>query len=257
MKERTYRLISLLSPLACLLLWELSVRAGFLDGRFFPPPSRVLSALGTMVLSGELWAHLSASLWRIAAGFVLGAVPGILAGLAMGWSRAVRAVLDPLVAATYPLPKIAILPLLLLIFGIGEASKVAVVAIAVFFMVVITTAHGVKQIDPALILAARSLGAGGSRLFTRVVLPASLPAVFTGLRLALGMSLLVLVAAEFVAADRGIGFLIWISWSTLSVTRMYAGLVTIALLGLLFTGVLERAGKALMPWAVDRENDLP
>jgi NitT/TauT family transport system permease protein len=257
MKERTYRLISLLSPLVCLLLWELSVRAGLLDGRFFPPPSRVLSVLGTMVLSGELWDHLSASLWRIAAGFVIGVVPGVLTGLAMGWSRAVRAALDPLVAATYPLPKIAILPLLLLIFGIGEASKVAVVAIAAFFMVVITTAHGVMQIDPALILAARSLGAGGGRLFTRVVLPAILPAVFTGLRLALGMSLLVIVAAEFVAADRGIGYLIWISWSTLSVAKMYAGLVTIAALGLLFTAGLERAGRVLMPWAVDRETDLP
>jgi len=250
-RNRYYRLLSLLSPLVFLLAWEITVQTGLLDRRFFPPPSLVLVVLGRMAVSGELWNHLSISLQRIVLGFILGSIPGILIGLAMGWSRGIRAFLDPIVAATYPLPKISILPLLLLIFGLGEASKVAVVAIAGFFLVLISTTHGVMHIDPVLIQAARNYGAGGGRLFTKVIIPASLPSIFTGLRLSLGVSLLIIVAAEFVAANRGIGYLIWISWSTLSVTKMYAGLVTIALLGLIFTIGLERLGRFLMPWAED------
>jgi NitT/TauT family transport system permease protein len=175
----------------------------------------------------------------------------VFLGLLMGWFRGVRAFLDPIVAATYPIPKISLLPLLLIIFGLGEASKIMTVAIAGFFLVLITTSHGVAQVDPILIQAGENYGARGWRLGTRVILPATLPAIFNGLRLALGVSLLIIVAAEFVAADRGIGYLIWISWSTLAVGKMYAGLVIIAVLGVLFTSGLARLGQTLMPWAQD------
>ena len=249
--EMTYRLLSVISPLTVLLVWEVAVQAGLLDRRFFPPPSSVMRVLFNMVMSGEIVGHLSISLQRIVFGFLLGAIPGILIGLLSGWSRGVRAFVDPIVAATYPIPKIALLPLIMLIFGLGEASKVVTVAIAVFFLVLITTAHGVMHIDPVLIEAGQNYGAGGWRLFANVILPASLPSIFTGLRLALGTSLLVIVAAEFVAANQGIGYLIWISWSTMAVGKMYAGLVVIAVLGLLFTSGLGRLGRALMPWAQD------
>jgi NitT/TauT family transport system permease protein len=156
---------------------------------------------------------------------------------------------DPIVAATYPIPKLSLLPLIIIIFGIGEASKIVVVAVAGFFIVLITTAAGVRRIDQTLLQAAQNYGAQGWKLFSKVILPASLPAIFTGLRLSLGTSLLIIVAAEFVAAKQGIGYLIWLSWSTLSVKEMYAGLVVISLLGLLFTTGLERMGKLLMPWA--------
>jgi NitT/TauT family transport system permease protein len=169
----------------------------------------------------------------------------------MGWSRTVRAFLDPIVSALYPVPKVSLLPLILIIFGIGEMSKIVVVAIAGFFMVLITTAAGVMHIDPVLIQAAQNYGAKGWKLFSKVILPASLPAIFTGLRLSLGISLLIIVAAEFVAANRGIGYLIWISWSTLSVGKMYAGLVIISVMGLIFTTGLEKFGKVIMPWAQD------
>lgn len=246
-----YRLISFLSPFVILLVWEIAVQLGFLDYRFFPPPSTVLQVLVQMVRSGELLTHLSLSLQRIILGFLLGAVPGIILGLLMGWFKGVRAFVDPIIAATYPIPKISLLPLLLIIFGLGETTKVVIVAIGGFFLVLITTAHGVVQIDPVMIQAAQNYGATGWKLFTKVILPASLPSIFTGLRLSLGVSLIVIVAAEFVAAKRGIGYLIWISWQTLSVGKMYAGLVVIAILGMLFTRGLERLGRALMPWAVD------
>ena len=250
-KEHRYRLISIISPFLLLILWEITVRVGVLDIRFFPPPTQVFVILAEMMISGELFEHIGISFQRIALGFILSSVPGILLGLLVGWSRGVRAFVDPIIAATYPIPKIAILPLLLVIFGLGEASKVATVAIAGFFLVLISTVHGVLQIDHVLIQAAENYGAKGWKLFTKVILPACLPSIFTGLRLSLGISLLIIVAAEFVAAKRGLGYLIWISWSTLSVGKMYAGLVVIGFFGVLFTNGLERVGRLLMPWSQD------
>lgn len=249
--DGVYRLISLSSPLLLLLVWEGLVRLNLLDYRFFPPPSTVMQSFVQMASSGELWRHLSISLWRVLAGFALGVLPAIGLGLLMGWFRGLHAFFDPVIAATYPVPKIALLPLFLILFGLGEMTKVVTIAVAVFFVVLITTVNGVRLVEPVLIEAAQSYGATGWRLFSKVILPATLPAIFTGLRLGLGVALLVIVGAEFVAANQGIGYLIWISWSTLAVNKMYVGLVTIALLGLLSTNGLERLRRWLMPWAQD------
>ncbi|MBI1298290.1 ABC transporter permease subunit [bacterium] len=249
--ETPYRLISIASPLLFLLLWEGLVWANWLDYRFFPPPSTVLAVFVRLLRSGELWNHLSISLLRVLAGFALGALPAIALGLLMGWFRTLHAIFDPLVAATYPVPKIALLPLFLILFGLGETTKIVTIAVAVFFLVLISTVNGVRQIEPVLIDAGQSYGARGWRLFYKIILPASLPAIFTGLRLGLGTGLLVIVGAEFVASNRGIGYLIWISWSTLAVNKMYVGLVMIALLGLLSTKGLELLRRRLMPWAQD------
>jgi len=242
-------LISWLSPLLLLLLWEGLVQINLLDYRFFPPPSTVLVIFGRMVQSGELWEHLRISLWRVLAGFVVGALPAVIFGLLMGWFRALYAIFDPLIAALYPVPKIALLPLFLIWFGLGETTKIVTIAVAVFFLVLITTVNGVRLVDPILIEAAQSYGAKGWRLFYKVIFPATLPAIFTGLRLGLGVALLVIVGAEFVAANKGIGYLIWISWSTLAVNKMYVGLMVIAALGLLTTNGLEWLRRRLMPWA--------
>ncbi len=247
-KEKQYQLISILSPILFLLTWEFVVRIGILDYRFFPPPSDVIITIIEMLLSGELLDHLLISLQRILLGFILGAVPGVIIGLLIGWNRWCRAFLDPIISALYPIPKISLLPLILIIFGIGEMSKVIIVAIAGMFQVLLTTAHGVMHIDPVLIQAGKNYGAKGYSLFSRVILPASLSSIFSGLRLSLGICLLIIVAAEFVAANHGIGYLIWISWSTLSVKKMYAGLVVIATLGIIFTRGLEGLGRRLMPW---------
>lgn len=253
-REGVYRLISIFSPIALIFLWEALVRTGVLDYRFFPAPTTVLGIMFAMIKSGELLEHMAISLQRIIIGFIMGAAPGIILGMLMGWSKGARAFLDPIISALYPIPKVSLLPLILIIFGIGEMSKVVVVAIAGSFMVIITTAHGVMRIDQILIQAAQNYGARGWNLFSKVILPASLPAIFTGLRLSLGISLLIIVAAEFVAANKGLGYLIWISWSTLTVGKMYAGLVVLGVLGLIFTSGLERIGKILMPWAEDVQN---
>src|SRR5690242_2833863 len=141
------RLIGLLSPVFLLLLWEAFARIGWIDQRFFPAPSSIAASFVDLSRSGELWANLSASLTRLFWGCLLGGVPALLLGLAMGLHRPVRALVDPLVAATYPVPKSAILPLVLLVFGLGETSKIAMVALGVFYPMIINTTAGVLEID--------------------------------------------------------------------------------------------------------------
>ena len=249
--ESLYRLISFISPILFLFTWETLVRTNILDYRFFPAPTMLVEITSEMIASGELWQHVSISLMRVLAGFALGATPAVIVGLLMGWFRAIHAFLDPIISAIYPVPKIALLPLFLIIFGLGEMTKIVTIAVAVFFIVLITTVNGVRLVDTILIDVARSYGAKGWRLFAQVIFPATLPAIFTGLRLGLGISLLVIVGSEFVAANSGIGYLIWMSWATLTVKKMYVGLVVIALLGILSTQGVERLRKVMMPWAQD------
>jgi ABC-type nitrate/sulfonate/bicarbonate transport system permease component len=242
------RLLSILSPLLLLAVWEVAVRAGLVDRRFIAAPSIILVALWDMLASGELARHVGISLWRIAAGFGIGVVPAVLLGLWMGLSRPVRAVIDPLIAAVYPIPKIAILPLLMVFFGIGESSKIAVVAISAFFPIVINTYAGVANIERVYLDVAQSFGASRALVFRRVVFPGALPVIFAGIRLALGVCLIVIVSAEFVAARSGIGFLIWSSWEMLLIDKMFVGLLVIAVIGTLLTILLREIQRWAIPW---------
>lgn len=242
------RVLAIGSPVLLLAVWEALVWAKVLDARFVPAPSTIFVAGWQMILSGELWEHVRASLLRLAAGFVVGVVPGIAIGLVMGLNRYVRAALDPLVAATFPVPKIAILPLLMLAFGIGEASKVAVIAIAVIYLALINTMLGVMTLDRVYFEVARNYGAPWRKLFTRVIIPGALPHIFAGLRLSLGVSLIVIVSAEFVAAKSGIGYLIWTSWESLVIEKMFVGIIVITLLGVVFNAVLKEVEHLCIPW---------
>jgi NitT/TauT family transport system permease protein len=242
------RLLAVGSPIALLVIWEVLVWAKAVDARFVPAPSTIFVAGWEMIRSGELWEHVGASLVRLVAGFFVGVVPGIALGLLMGLNRYVRAALDPLVAATYPIPKIAILPLLMLAFGIGEASKIAIIAIAVIYLALINTMLGVMTLDRIYFEVARNYGAPWRKLFTRVIIPGALPHIFAGLRLALGVSLIVIVGAEFVAAKSGIGFLIWTSWESLLIEKMFVGIIVITVLGVAFTAALKEVERLCIPW---------
>lgn len=242
------RLFAFLSPLLLLLLWEALVRGGLLDARFFPAPSSVLRVMVELALSGELWVHIKASLLRVGAGFVLGAVPGAAIGIAMGLNRWVRAVLNPVVAAIYPIPKSAILPLMMLIFGLGEMSKVMLVAISVFFVVLINAMAGVMQIDPIYLDVGRNLRVSRLQFFRTIALPGALPVIMAGVKLGMGTSLIVIVMAEMVASQSGIGYLLWRSWQTLVVEEMYVGLIVISALGLASTWLLEAVERLVIPW---------
>jgi NitT/TauT family transport system permease protein len=242
------RLLSVASPVLLLLLWEGAARAGLIDTRFFATPSTIFAVLWQMVLTGELWVHLSISLERIAIGFLIGAVPGVIIGLAMGLMPIVRAIIQPLVDATFPIPKIAILPLFIMIFGIGEQPKYAIIATAVFYLVLINTLAGVRNIDTIYLDVGKNYHASRLMMFTDVALPGALPSIVAGLRVALGVTMLVIVAAEFVGAKSGIGYLIWTSWQVFQVEKMYVGLVVIAVLGYLVSLAMDELEHFLIPW---------
>jgi ABC-type nitrate/sulfonate/bicarbonate transport system permease component len=245
------RALAILSPLAVVALWQFASNMGWTNQRYVPSPLAIAQAGWDLALSGRLANDIGASLRRLVIGFVLGAVPGILLGMVMGLNRWVRAAIDPLIAALYPIPKIAILPLLMLAFGLGDASKVAVVAMSVLFLTIINTTTGVVQLDRIYFEVARNYGTPWYKLFTRVILPGALPVIFAGLRISLGVSLVVLVGAEFVASDAGIGYLIWVSWQTLVVENMFVGIIVITVLGVLSTLFLHEVERLLVPWRRD------
>ncbi|HEV7665107.1 MAG TPA: ABC transporter permease [Chloroflexota bacterium] len=248
------RLLSILSPILLLALWELLAQVHVIDTRFFPAPSSIFAVFLQMLQptpqfpSSELWQHLSISLTRIAIGFLIGAVPAILVGVAMGLFSPIRAIVQPLIDATFPIPKIAILPLFIMIFGIGEESKYAIIATAVFFLVLINTVSGVRNIDSIYLDVAKNFHASQVMRFTDIALPGALPMIVTGLKLGMGVALLVIVSAEFVGAKSGIGYLIWTSWQIFQVEKMYVGLLVIAVVGFVTAIFLNWVERTIVPW---------
>jgi ABC-type nitrate/sulfonate/bicarbonate transport system permease component len=245
------RLLNVISPLALLTLWELCARFDVIDTRFFPAPSSVLSIAVEMLQSGELVTHTAASMQRLAYGTILGGVPALVLGIVMGLNRTIRALFDPLIAATYPVPKSAILPLALLVFGLGEASKVFMVAIGVFFPVVINATTGVLEINKIYLDVGRNYQASRWNTFWTIALPGALPVIMTGFKLGIGIGLVLIAVAEMVAAKSGLGYLIWSAWSTFAVEQMYVGLFVIALIGFLITLVLNELERVIIPWKMD------
>jgi len=245
-------LIYTLSPAALLLLWEVLARSGVIDARFFPAPSSIFYHL-LFVSPGEgIFTDILYSVYRISVGYVIGCVFGVTLGIAMGLSRVARLILYPVIIATYPIPKIAILPLIMLIFGIGEMSKIVVVAIGCFFLVLINTLHGVDSLEKIYRDVAAVYKITKRSFIFSIAFPRALPSIFTGLKLAIGYSLVIVVAAEFSGANKGIGYLIWQSWETFSIKSMYAGIFVIGLLGFLFSYSLDLLERRLIPWLEKR-----
>ena len=245
---KTNRLLSLLSPIVLLALWEFAVRVGWLNRVFYPPPSEVFRTLGELVASGQLVQDIGASLLRVGLGLLLGGVPAIVIGLLIGINATIRALVQPVATALYPVPKIALLPLMAVVLGIGEASKIAAVALSVFFLMVLSVAASVQQVDRKLFEVARSFGATQRDLFWTVALPGSLPGIMSAIKLGVGFALTLIVGIEFLGADHGIGWLIWQSYELYAINRMLAGVVTIALIGWLLTLLLDEAELRLIPW---------
>lgn len=247
--QRNQRILSVASPFLILLLWEGIVRAGLLDTRLFPAPSMILGTFRDLLASGDLQKHLGASLSRIAVGFLMGAVPGILVGTAMGLWPLARAVLSPIIGSLYPIPKIAIFPLVMVLFGFGEMSKYVLVAIAVFFFMAINSLAGVANIERIYWDVGRSFSVTSLRRVLTIALPGAMPMIVAGVRLSLGVSLLVLVSAEFVGAKEGIGFLVWNSWQVFDIEAMFVGIAVIGVLGWLFFAVVDELERRFLPWA--------
>lgn len=240
--------LAVLTPLLLLIIWEVLALIGVVDRRLFTPPSQIAVRGWELTVSGQIVPHVLSTIARLAVGFVLGSVVGIVVGLLMGVWRPLRAALAPTFTALYALPKIAILPLLLLIFGLTETPKVLSVAISVFFVVQINTLAGIVQIDARILEAARAYRATGWKLFRSVLLPAATPSIMTGLRVSAGMAVIVITAVEFVASDNGLGYLIWNSWQLFQPSTMFVGLIAVSLIGAVATGLIILLERVLLPW---------
>jgi NitT/TauT family transport system permease protein len=248
LRRRDHRLVRLATLVILLVAWETFTRLAWVPVLFLPSPLGVLAEGRDMLVSGELVVHLAASLRRLLLGFAIGGTLGVAVGVTVGFFSLAEAVGTPLIAATFPVPKIALLPLLILWLGIGEASKIAVIALGVFFPMAINTCTGVRQADPLLVRAAIAFGARRLSVIRKVILPSALPMIFAGLRLGAGTALLLLVAAEMIAVESGIGFLVLHAGNLMATTKLMVGIVLLSLLGVLShwgLGVLERIA---IPW---------
>ena len=245
--------LSLATLLALLALWWLVARLGWVDPLFLPPPGRVLAQLVTLAgdqgfMDATLWQHLGASLQRILIALLAAAVFGISTGLAMGLSPTVRGMLDPLIELYRPVPPLAYLPLMVIWFGIGETSKVLLIYLAIFAPVAMATLAGVQSAQQVRLRAARSLGASRVQVLWHVILPGALPEILTGLRIGLGVGWSTLVAAELIAATRGVGFMVQSAGEFLATDVVLAGILVIALVAFVLELGLRALQRRLTPW---------
>ncbi|KYZ77358.1 taurine ABC transporter permease [Anaerosporomusa subterranea] len=242
------RLLSVLSPLTLLLLWEILARVNIIDIRLFSSPSLIFKSFIPLLISGELLYNTAISVERIFIGFAAGAIPGILIGMSMGLSPLIRSAVEPMIQATYPIPKLAIMPFILLVFGIGELSKVFTIAIGVFYLVVINTVAGVLNIEKIYLDVAKNFGASRKDFYITVAFPGALPMIFAGLKLGMGMALILVVAAEMSAAKAGVGWMIWRSYDMFDIEQMFVALIVLSFLGYLFTLMLDAIERWVLPW---------
>lgn len=234
-------------------LWEIAARNGAISTLFFPAPSTIAETLRSLTISGTLPTHLFTTLKRVFFALAFGGTAGVLLGLAMGWSSRLRAIIDPFIAATHNIPKIAVFPLVMLIFGIGEFSKILLLSVASFFPMLINTMSGVRQISPIHFEVAKNYRASLWKMLTRVVLPGSLPMMLAGLRIAFNVGLMITLAIELVASKHGLGVMIWFAWETLRTEELYATLFVTASLGISFNFLLQAVSKRLVHWQMERE----
>jgi ABC-type nitrate/sulfonate/bicarbonate transport system permease component len=249
--SRAFRL-KLIAVLGFLALWSAVSTAVILlklfNPIFLPGPWVVAGALVTLAVKGQLWGHIAATLERVAIGFSTGAVLAVGIGLPTGYFRVIRNLVEPVVELLRPIPPLAMLPLFLVWVGIGETSKVGFITYATFFPMFLTTVHAVGQMDPLLVRAAQSLGARPSQLFFRVILPAALPDVLTGLRLGIALSFFVIVISEFIGAEQGLGFLINDGRSFFLVPQMLGAAVLLGLFGYAGNALVRLAERRLLRW---------
>ncbi|MEV6764659.1 ABC transporter permease [Streptomyces sp. NPDC051105] len=236
-------------PVLLVLLWQLAATRAWIDDRVYPAPSTILSDGWDRATAGDLWPDVRATTRRVLAGYAAGTAGGYLLGLLMGSLPLVKAALEPLLDALYVVPKLALLPVFLNMFGLGEGPQVALVAVTVFFFVWISTMSAVIAVPSGHRDAGRVFGASPWQMFRHVLLPASLPAVLVGARIAAGVAVLVIVASEQIAATDGLGHLIFDSRALFQNDVMFVGIVCVAVLGVVFSELIRLAGRLLTPWA--------
>jgi NitT/TauT family transport system permease protein len=231
-----------------LSVWEIAAQLGWSDNLWISSPSEIWSALVVMTLSGELLTNVLASLQRVGFGFLIGAGVGLLLGLLLGWSKHLEDLFLPVVNALYPLPKLAILPLLVFWFGIGESSKIALIAFGTFFYVCLNTFTGTRIVEPALVKVAAMYKANTLQLWWYVLLPSALPMIMTGMKLGAGYALALVVAAEMIAAQNGLGRMVLLAGQFLQTDKLMAGVLVFGALGVGFYSLIDWMEAKLTPW---------
>lgn len=244
-----YRLLAWGFPILLLLLWQLAAAREWIDTRLFPSPSEILDETTVLIEDGLLWSQVWISLQRVWWGLFWGSVAGIAMGYVCGSLRAVRATLEPTLSALYTVPKLALLPLLLLVFGAGEGPKIILIAITVFFFMWLSSMAAVTDISAGYREAARAFRVSRWQMVRHVIIPATLPQILVGLRLSSGVAVLMMVGAEFAQGNDGIGKFIFQSWTLFLADRMYVGIVAVALMGLAFSVAIGLLTRAVVRWA--------
>jgi len=233
-----------------LAIWEIAPRIGLVEAAFLPPLSDVLVSGWKLILNGQLFTHLQASLTRSLVGFAAAVVIAIPLGLAIGWYKNFADTINPLLELLRNTAALALLPVFILLLGIGEASKIALVIYACSWPILLNTITGVQNVDPLLIKSARTMGLTSVKLFHKVILPAAVPTIFVGVRLAGAFSVLVLVAAEMVGAKAGLGYLIIYSQYNFQIPEMFFGIISITVVGLSINYFLVSLEKHFTAWKV-------
>lgn len=237
--------------LVLLGILELLVQTGLRTGLFLPAPSRVAASLGALIADGSLATHLTYTASRIAMGLGGGGIVGLMLGIAMGMSSRLRRVVDPVVAAMHPIPRLAFFPLLIVVFGVGEASKLAAVSLGAFFPMLLNTVAGIRGMNPVHLELARNYGATRAQLFRHVLLPGSMPLMLTGLRLSTNVAFHATIGVEMVGSRTGIGALLWLSWQTFRIDQLYAILVVVAAIGIGLATLIRWITNRSAPWLVE------
>lgn len=242
------RVLGWLAVAGTLALWELIVAIAQLNPIYLPRPSQILIALVKMFTSGGLLIDLMATLGRIFGGFAVSLVLGTLLGIWMATSDRVNAIADNFIAALYPLPKITLIPLLIIWLGTGGPFMLTISALGAIFPVVINTVLGIRQCDPGLILAARDLGASNRQIIRMVLLPSAVPSIFAGMRLGLGVSIILVVAAEMIVGKVGLGARLYLAGQILETEQVFAILIVLAILGMVVTKTQDFIDLWLSQW---------
>ena len=224
------RWLGLLIPIALIAVWEIAGRNGQLP-RYLVPPSVIASRWWEMAASGELLVHVGSSMFRQSLGFAIGATCGVMVGLLAGVLKPVERFYDPLISLIYPVPKVAILPLIFVWFGLGSLSKIVVMTISIFFPTYIAAFYGAKSVNRIHLWSALNAGASRVQLFFRIVVPSAMPDIFNGLRIGLALSFVLMVTTELVVSTAGLGFMIARAEETLRFDRMYVAIFTIGAIG--------------------------
>lgn len=247
----THKPLSLISPLvfvSLIGLWELGSQTGFISPIALPAPSAAFGAFVDLVRTGTLWRHLEASLFRLIVGWTLGTAIGVAVGLAIALFSVMRAGLSPVVSALFPIPKIALLPLFIVWFGIGEGSKVATILFGAFFPTVIATYGGVDNVDRNLIRMGQSFGLSWLSIVRKIIIPGAMPAILSGFRISASIAIVLLVAAEMIGAQFGIGAYILMAGSLFAIEQLIAGVAMLSILGLTISWLIGRAERFFLTW---------